>query len=109
MDTENLKELVVQIVNHDMFQIVEEHKATGAHLRTKPPAGASSRTLPVAVCARRRRLPAPHGKGKAGAHFSALSCSAARAEAAAPPGTRARVKPRPPRSYARAAIPSFIC
>ena len=34
MDTE--EELVVQIVNHDMFQNVEEHKATGARLRTKP-------------------------------------------------------------------------
>ena len=30
MDTE--EELVVQIVNHDMFQNVEEHKATGARL-----------------------------------------------------------------------------
>ncbi len=30
------EELVVQIVNHDMFQNVEEHKATGARLRTKP-------------------------------------------------------------------------
>ncbi len=35
MDTE--EELVVQIVNHDMFQNVEEHEATGARLRTKPP------------------------------------------------------------------------
>jgi hypothetical protein len=34
MDTE--EELVVQIVNHDMFQNVEEHNATGARLRTKP-------------------------------------------------------------------------
>ena len=34
MDTE--EELVVQIVNHDMFQNVEGHKATGARLRTKP-------------------------------------------------------------------------
>ncbi len=35
MDTE--EELVVQIVNRDsMFRNVEEHKATGARLRTKP-------------------------------------------------------------------------
>ncbi len=36
MDTE--EELVVhwQIVNHDIFQNVEEHKVTGARLRTKP-------------------------------------------------------------------------
>ena len=40
MDTK--EELVVQIVNHDMLQTrnvcanVEEHKATGARLRTKP-------------------------------------------------------------------------
>ena len=29
------EELVVQIGNHDMFQNVEEHKATGARLGTK--------------------------------------------------------------------------
>ncbi len=38
MDTK--EELVVQIVNHDMLQNVcanvEEHKATGTRLRTKP-------------------------------------------------------------------------
>jgi hypothetical protein len=29
------EELVVQIVDHDLFQNVEEHKASGARLRTK--------------------------------------------------------------------------